>query len=210
MAMRKGKPLLTREDWADAALRALAAGGVGAVSINALAKQLGASRGSFYWHFADRAALIEAALLRWEQTGTTEIVDELERITDPRLQLRYGVQAAFANLEEGDIEAALAAHASDPLVAPVLERVAMARLRALHQVFERMGFDADAAAVRAKIAFAIYLGHFQLRRALPATGQELSLDYIDQLVAWVSEPPASPPESPVPPVANNTALSADE
>lgn len=210
MAMRKGKPLLTREAWADAALRALAEGGIGAVSINALARQLGASRGSFYWHFADRAELIEAALDRWEHTGTTEIVEAMARIDDPRLQLRYGVEAAFANLEEGDIEAALAAHASDPLVAPVLQRVAGARMRALHLVFERMGFDPDAAAVRAKLAFAVYLGHFQLRRVLPAAGPELSLDYVEQLMTWATEPPASAPESPQPLAAPSRTRPAAE
>lgn len=196
MTMRKGKPMLTRDDWADAALRAMAEGGVEAVAINSLAKRLGATRGSFYWHFADRAALIEAVLRRWERTGITDVVDEMEHIADPRLQLQHGYQAAFSNLEEGDIEAALSAHASDPLIAPVLERVAVARLQALRQVYQAMGFDPIAAEDRARMTFAIYLGHFQLRRSLPG-GEESSTGYIDRLFGLLTELPADAADAPV-------------
>ncbi|MDQ3693080.1 MAG: TetR/AcrR family transcriptional regulator [Chloroflexota bacterium] len=187
--MRKGKLVLTPDDWADAALRAMAEGGVGAVAINKLAKELGATRGSFYWHFADRAALIKAALLRWERLGITDVVAEMEHIADPRLQLQHGYRAAFSNLEEGDIEAALSAHASDPLIAPFLERVAVARLRTLRQVYDAMGFDPIAAEDRARMTFAIYLGHFQLRRSLPGGREEISADYIDRLFGLLTEPP---------------------
>ena len=43
--------------WVEAAFDALAEGGIEAVRIDPLAKQLGVTRGSFYWHFTDRAAL---------------------------------------------------------------------------------------------------------------------------------------------------------
>src|SRR5689334_18004652 len=44
---------LAAADWVKAGLKALAADGVGALKADLLAKSLGISRGSFYWHFAD-------------------------------------------------------------------------------------------------------------------------------------------------------------
>ena len=49
------KRQLTAHDWAVTALEAMGQGGAAAVAIEPLAKRLGATRGSFYWHFS-RAA----------------------------------------------------------------------------------------------------------------------------------------------------------
>ncbi|MFC5289814.1 TetR/AcrR family transcriptional regulator [Actinokineospora guangxiensis] len=69
------KPRLSKEDWIAAAVKALADGGVGAVAVDPLATALGVTRGSFYCHFADRGALPAAALLWWEDAGTTRIIE---------------------------------------------------------------------------------------------------------------------------------------
>jgi AcrR family transcriptional regulator len=55
-----------RTEWIAAAVAALGEGGVEAVRVEALGRQLGVTKGSFYWHFADRPALLEAVLARWE------------------------------------------------------------------------------------------------------------------------------------------------
>ncbi|MDQ6732181.1 MAG: TetR/AcrR family transcriptional regulator, partial [Actinomycetota bacterium] len=53
---------LSRTDWTEAALLALAHDGLAGVAVQPLARRLGATKGSFYWHFADRAELIAATL----------------------------------------------------------------------------------------------------------------------------------------------------
>lgn len=58
---------LQPKDWILEATRVLAGGGVDAVSVEGIARQLGASKGSFYWHFADRPALLEAVFDLWER-----------------------------------------------------------------------------------------------------------------------------------------------
>jgi AcrR family transcriptional regulator len=58
-----------RDEWTDAAVAALADGGVEAVRVEALARQLDVTKGSFYWHFADRPALLESVLGRWESAA---------------------------------------------------------------------------------------------------------------------------------------------
>ena len=63
-----------RGAWVHAALQALAAGGPDAVRVETLAVSLGVSKGGFYWHFADRQALLEEMLDTWEKTGTEDII----------------------------------------------------------------------------------------------------------------------------------------
>ena len=52
---------LTRDDWSEAALRALAAGGLAAVAVEPLATSLGTTKGSFYWRVGYLAKLLRAA-----------------------------------------------------------------------------------------------------------------------------------------------------
>jgi AcrR family transcriptional regulator len=63
----------TRDDWIDAAAAALTDGGVEAVRVEALARRLDMTKGSFYWHFADRPALLSAVLERWESAAAESL-----------------------------------------------------------------------------------------------------------------------------------------
>jgi AcrR family transcriptional regulator len=62
-----------RDEWIQAAIEALVHGGEPGVRVEALARDLGVTKGSFYWHFADRAALLDGVLERWEQGARAEL-----------------------------------------------------------------------------------------------------------------------------------------
>src|SRR5207244_1242684 len=66
---------LDRADWMRAARRALLVGGPAAVRVEPLAAALGVTKGSFYWHFSDRAELLEALLAEWEQERRTALAE---------------------------------------------------------------------------------------------------------------------------------------
>ena len=70
----RAEPRLTRADWLDNALRVLIENGIDSVRITRLADLLGVTRGSFYWHFADRGELLAAMLKVWEQSNTASII----------------------------------------------------------------------------------------------------------------------------------------
>lgn len=59
-----------RDEWIRAAAQAMSEAGVEGVKVEALARDLSVTKGSFYWHFADRPALLEAVLDRWEEAAT--------------------------------------------------------------------------------------------------------------------------------------------
>jgi AcrR family transcriptional regulator len=159
---------LSRDDWIEAALDALADSGLAGVAVEPLARRLGASKGSFYWHFQNRGELIIATLELWERRDTVAVIAALEAIADPRDRLVELARAAYARAARGrDAQSGVLAAASDPRVAPVLERVTLTRLNFLEALFAALGLDRTAARGRAQMAYALYLGLGDLRRAAP-------------------------------------------
>jgi AcrR family transcriptional regulator len=158
---------LSREDWTHAALVAIAEGGTAAVAVEPLAARLGATKGSFYWHFGSRSELVAAALETWEREATDEIIARLEGLADPVERLRLTLIAAMEDEgdEYGAIDAALLASSADPAVAPVAERVQDKRLAFLERCFRDMELPRREARLRAQIGYSIYLGWFRQRQA---------------------------------------------
>ncbi len=176
---------LGRQDWIDATLRELAAVGVRGVSVERLAKDLGATKGSFYWHFKDRPALIEAALAEWEHRSTDELIERASAIDDPRERLRWLFRVAFDEVSAVGIDTALLADADEPTVAPALERVAAKRLRYIEAQFKAM--RVTDAADRALLTYTAFVGLVQLRRTAPALTPHgrRSTRYVSNVTEWL-------------------------
>jgi AcrR family transcriptional regulator len=153
-------------DWVRAALVAIAEGGVANVSVERLARSLGATKGSFYWHFKDRPALVAATLDAW--AGQTEaIIARVEEVKETRGRFDRLFASVFEQGAGGRVELALLADADDPVVAAAIDRVMARRLGFLEQLFEQLGKDDPAD--RALLAYTCFLGLLQLRRAAPET-----------------------------------------
>lgn len=69
-----------RTAWIDAGLRTLAVGGPEAVRIEALARDLGVTKGGFYGYFDDRNALLTEMLDTWERRSVEEVLAEAESL----------------------------------------------------------------------------------------------------------------------------------
>ncbi|MCG8925041.1 TetR/AcrR family transcriptional regulator [Lentzea sp. CC55] len=182
------KQRLSKQDWLHAALDALAEGGVAAVAVEPLAQRLGVTRGSFYWHFADRNALLREALEWWELQGTEMVIERVNAITDPRQRLRTLLHIAIVEDPTSGLEPALVAHAGDPAVAPALHRVTQRRVAFLAEVYAEIGLPAAKARYRAISAYSAYVGWMQLKRATPSVLPEIADDpdalthFVEQLV----------------------------
>jgi len=163
-----GQRRLTRDDWITAALAAIADGGLAAVGVEPIAVRLGATKGSFYWHFENRDALLEAAIGRWEKDTTTDVVAEITAARDaPASQFRRLVADVIERAEQDRVGPALLASAAHPAVAAALERVTATRLDLITMVFRRLGFAQAQARRRALLAYSSYLGHGQLAHSTP-------------------------------------------
>jgi AcrR family transcriptional regulator len=163
---------LSAADWTEAALDALARGGLAAVAVEPLAKSLGTTKGSFYWHFADRGALLEATLGLWERRDTDTVIAAIDENEDVRTRLRNLLRLAFLSVRDeaggaGAIELALQASASLDLVAATLARVTTRRLSALSRLYVELGLPRTRARDRALLAYTSFLGHAQMARSTP-------------------------------------------
>ena len=78
-------PRLSKEDWLKAARLALLHKGPDGVRVEPLARDLGVTKGSFYWHFKDRNDLLDALLKEWEEE--TDILLENLGELDPHRAL---------------------------------------------------------------------------------------------------------------------------
>ncbi|OJF14727.1 TetR/AcrR family transcriptional regulator [Couchioplanes caeruleus] len=187
---------LTADDWTAAALEAMAGGGLAAIAVEPLAARLGATKGSFYWHFANRDALIEAAVLRWEREHTDAVIGLVDAEPEPlgRLRLLIGlVLDSTVVPDEGSIELAMLATADHPHVAPVLARVTERRVAYTAGLFAALGWPAEEARRRGLLAVTAYLGYAQLAHVAPGTLPTAEAErrrYVDQVVDLLTAPDA--------------------
>lgn len=200
MVTRKsGQPRLTPEDWAKAALSAIARGGIGAVSVEPIAAALGATKGSFYWHFENRDALIDAALELWERQSTDAVIEALEQEPDPAVRLKRIFTGTFEmNRNQRAIELALL-NPGHPSALRAVRRVVERRITYIAEQLKKLGWDPDEALDRAILLAYIYVGHLQTAHVAPRViGDDSRQRYVelifDSLVAQQTFPSARAPK----------------
>jgi len=192
------KPNLSVETWAEAALEALATGGLEALAVEPLARRLGVTKGSFYWHFSNRDALLRAALLLWERQEIEDAIQGVEGITDPSERLFRLFRQANASHKAGRLYLALAASSGDPAVGEVVRRVTERRLEYLHKCYVDLGLNEDDARRWSTFAYATFIGNQQIHRDAPErfpTGSEFR-EYFKLMikVLLMPKPGALPPQ----------------
>ncbi|MEV6156081.1 TetR/AcrR family transcriptional regulator [Nonomuraea sp. NPDC052129] len=177
------------DDWARAALAALAEGGLGAVAVEPVAVRLGVSKGSFYWHFANRRALVEAALAHWE-AGTERVIARLESLDEPVARMRTLLDLAFGDAENAAISFRLISEVDDPLVGEVVRRVSRRRLDFMQEVLRELGQPEEEARRRVLAAYGGYLGLAALVRI--GAVDEVPGSLVDLAMAELGLPQAAP------------------
>ena len=187
MEMAQARARLTSESWATAALEAIGEGGLSAVAVEPIAARLGTTKGSFYWHFPNRDALVAAALAKWEERHTGLVIEQLDATEpDPETRLRRLFGEVVGHTGDDRIEVEVLAAADHPLVRPVVERVTRRRIDYLVRLFETIGFPPREARERARLAYTAYVGHAQLAMRLPGVlpdpAGRTSRMYVDKVV----------------------------
>jgi AcrR family transcriptional regulator len=155
-------PRRTAADWVEAAYVRFHAEGIAGIRVEAIARDLGSTKGSFYWHFADRAALVTAVLERWEHDETESFIEEADRAPDPRTRLEVLFAAVARRRAPG--EQRLYADAIEQGAGPVVERVTDRRVSYVAAALVELGVAPDEARRRGLTAVALVLGLEQLTR----------------------------------------------
>ncbi len=185
MPLHNERSRLSAEDWENGALAMIAEQGVNALAVEALARRLGVTKGSFYWHFPTREALLKAALLRWEARDERELEIRIAPIADPRARLRELFLWVAREVQPHRAYAAMLQAIDQPSVAEVMARVSQRRMEFLHQAYCQAGMPTDEAAHRARLAYAAYAGFLQLNLIpdLPPLSREQFDAYVEHVIA---------------------------
>lgn len=153
------------EVWLDAAYEALIEGGVDAVRIVPLGKQLKLSRTSFYWFFADREALLAALVERWKAKNTGALIRQSKAYAETVVEAVLNVFDCWLDpsLFDSQFEFAIRSWAlQSPEVAKAVETADAARLQALTDLFVRFGHAPAVADVRARTVYLVQIGYISM------------------------------------------------
>ena len=169
---------LSKKQWLDHGLLNLQESGFTSLKADKLAKSLGVSRGSFYWHFKDLADFHAGVLGRWQELKIQATIDGLEAGGDSaesKLRQLIGI----ASTGDGKLEQAIRAWAfSDAQVKATVDTIDARALGYVQFCLVEMGINDETAHARARIIYSAYLGQMMIGGDWPeeersAQGEEL-------------------------------------
>jgi AcrR family transcriptional regulator len=166
---------LSAQDWIEFALLTLAREGFEALKADVLARKLGVSRGSFYWHFADLRSFHAKVIEFWKEAATEAIIADVERHQSSEERLDALLRHAFGHGARVEIRMRAWAD-SNPDAAQALNDIDHRRRAYIQQLLTEMGVEQSLAATRAKLLYWVYLG-------AALSGSEVSGDRLDRVVA---------------------------
>ena len=149
---------LTPADWIERATLVLTDHGIDAVRVDVLARLLGVTRGSFYWHFKDRDDLLRSVLNAWRTAATEQVIERFEnQCEDPRVLIKELISLPFRGRSAeraARIELAIRGWARrDTMARQAVDEVDARRISFHVQCFTALGFAPQEAQSR---AFALY------------------------------------------------------
>jgi AcrR family transcriptional regulator len=165
LALMNESTRLSAQDWARAALTAIADGGLAAVAVEPLARTLGVTKGSFYAHYRNRDELITAALAEWVRSHSA--LTEFAAIADPAARLRDLAEVVVRTVPASSVHLSLFGDRNDPRVRDAVGQVNRARLKVLADTYQELGLPPDRAAARARVTYAAILGLLHLAQTDP-------------------------------------------
>ncbi len=171
----RGGARIGRSEWIRGALDVLAREGIAGVRVEPLAARLNVTKGSFYWHFADREALHKAMLDHWRAVGTGEIITRIECAGGTaRARLRRLIAITARNAKGAQLEGAMRGWArQDPRVASAMAAADRERIAYVAGLLCALGVKPAAADLRARILYLALIGSYFSAAQRFATGHDL-------------------------------------
>ena len=166
---------LSARDWLDRGLKALAADGFAALKAEPLAKAMGVSRGSFYWHFADISAFHAAILKHWREVAAEQIIANVEAAASTEDPLPVLLRQAFSG--KLALEKAVRSWAAfDAAARDAVQAIDRRRLDYVESLLRDTGVPRETAQARAQILYWTFLGSALADKPLPKPRQQAVLD----------------------------------
>lgn len=156
--VKSGIDRQSKKSWLDAALQALASGGVDKVRVESLAKNLGVTKGSFYWHFKDREQFLDELLSFWAEQSTQTVITNPNYPTDSKERVR-AVAEDIVRRDLGKMDPHIRSWTQyDKRRGKVVAKIDKMRFEFLRDLFLAAGFSITGASLRAQSLYRYVLG----------------------------------------------------
>ena len=175
---------LSRTDWLDLGLAALAEGGIDAIKLEPICDAAGLTRGSFYHHFSDHGAFLQGLAERWAERQTEDLAkkvaetppeDQAETLTEAALRIDYRLELGIRELGR-----------RVPEVSEIVRKTDARRLSLLTDIYSaRFGLAAAAARDFAFLEYAAFSGVILIDPDMDSTEQRRLAGLYDDMVAKV-------------------------
>lgn len=163
----KSTESLTRDDWISGAWDMLGESGLDGVRVEPLARRLGVTKGSFYWHFKDRQELVAALLDRWFSIWDDQMSPAMEQAADPADRIWALFESVVGRVTRGQTVSLRMQSHSDPDVARRIDERDAQRLSFLMAQLVAIGFSPEEARVRGQVYQTIMTGEYLRSGGLP-------------------------------------------
>ena len=146
---------VSKQQWLAKALEVFIQNGEPGINIELLAREIGVAKAGFYWHFKDRAELLDQLLDYWSDEYTGVITNNVAVLELPAAERLLTIMEM---IEEHDL-AGLDLHfhvwaRKDAKVARKVQKVIRERLDYLRNTFAELGFSGDEVEMRARLFLA--------------------------------------------------------
>jgi AcrR family transcriptional regulator len=154
---------LTVEDWLQAGYTLLAEQGVRALKVESLCRQMGVTRGSFYWHFEDMNSYRTALVESWNTILERDRQSLAQQSELPPRERLTAMMTTLVSPQHWMLERAMREWArTDPVAAANVREADRLTLRSVTKAFCDFGFSLDDAKLRAQLTFAAGIGLLHL------------------------------------------------
>ena len=148
----------SKDSWLNAALKALVSGGIDKVRVESLAKNLGVTKGSFYWHFKDREQFLDELLNFWAEQSTQAVIANPNYPADSKARVR-AVAEDIVRHDLGKMDPHIRSWTQyDKRRAKVVAKIDKVRFEFLRDLFLAAGFSMSGSDLRAQSLYRYVLG----------------------------------------------------
>ncbi|WP_063847711.1 TetR/AcrR family transcriptional regulator [Bacillus sp. FJAT-28004] len=183
------KIVATELDWIKLGMQKFAEGGVEALVVEQLAKQLSSSKTSFYWYFKNRVLYVERIVNYWHEQTTTSIIAHIQQHDnlEPMQKVRRLLSVMFSTVEGKDfVYHFRKLGTTSSAYAELLHQIEQQRLDYMRNLLVASGLLEDEARNTAELLYSYYLGWYE-RNKHRTLNPEKARQQIDLLMPFIEK-----------------------
>jgi len=152
-----GKKNLSKDQWLAKALTQLTSKGNLGLSIEELAKAVGVTKGSYYWHFRSREGFVHDLFDYWADISTTKVIEYVEQVEGTPSERLLALSKFLIEEDICRHELAIRGWVQiHPVLTPLLEEIDLRRYEYVAGIFKEIGFTGDDLKMRVRTFLVFY------------------------------------------------------